>query len=62
MPSTVFSVFGTDEHIYVVDVEARLVRRYDHDGVYVDTIGAGGQGPGELGVPQHRFTRNESIR
>ncbi len=45
--SFVPSVFGTDEHIYIVDVQAALVRRYDHDGVYVDTIGAIGQGPGE---------------
>jgi len=52
MLSSVFSVFGTDEHIYVVDMDGpRLVRRYDHDGVYVDTIGARGQGPGEYMAP-----------
>ncbi len=49
--SYVMSVFGTDEHIYVIDVQAALVRRYDHDGVYVDTIGAIGQGPGEYRNP-----------
>ncbi len=51
MLSYVLSVFGTDEHIYVVDLQADLVRRYDHDGVYVDTIGGGGQGPGEYTAP-----------
>ena len=45
------SVFGTDEHIYVVDEPGLLIRRYDHDGVYVDTIGAIGQGPGEFRYP-----------
>ncbi len=41
------SVYGSDEHIYVVDRQTKLVRRYDHDGVYVGTVGGIGQGPGE---------------
>ena len=47
----VISVFGTDEHIHVVDEQTNLARRYDHDGVFVDVIGALGQGPGEYMDP-----------
>ena len=52
MFSFVMSVFGTDEHIYVADEQANLVRRYDHEGVYVRTIGGVGQGPGEYVDPR----------
>ena len=51
MFSYVMGLFGTDEHIYVADEQSSLVRRYDHAGVYVDTIGGVGQGPGEYVAP-----------
>jgi hypothetical protein len=44
---SVSAVHGTDQHIYVIDPQVNLVRRYDHDGIYIDTIGGIGQGPGE---------------
>ena len=46
-----FALTVTDEHIYVTDEQADMVRRYDLDGVFVDNIGAIGQGPGEYGDP-----------
>ena len=51
MFSYVMGLFGTDEHIYIADEQSSLVRRYDHAGVYVDTIGGVGQGPGEYVAP-----------
>ncbi len=45
------AVSGTDDHIYVVDGQVKLVRRYDADGVFIDNIGGIGQGPGEYTEP-----------
>ncbi len=47
----IMSVFGDDEQILVADEQTDIVRRYDHDGRYIDTIGAIGQGPGEYQNP-----------
>jgi len=49
--SYIMSVTSNDDYIFVIDEQANLVRRYDHDGVYVDTIGGVGQGPGEYEDP-----------
>lgn len=51
MFGVLFAVRATDEHIYVTDEQADMVRRYDFDGVFVDNVGATGQGPGEYGDP-----------
>lgn len=45
------AVYGTDDHIYVIDQQLNLVRRYDENGVFADQIGRIGQGPGEYTEP-----------
>ena len=45
------SLYATDELIYVLDAQLPAVRAYDHDGNFVRTYGASGQGPGEYTRP-----------
>ena len=39
---------GPDDSIYVSDGQARIVRVYDSDGVFVRNVGRPGEGPGEF--------------
>jgi len=39
------------ERIYVVDRQAPIVRVYDYDGNYLDSLGGPGEGPGEYSSP-----------
>ena len=40
-----------DYSVYVLDGQARHVRVFDSAGTYVETLGRGGEGPGEFQVP-----------
>jgi len=52
MLGAVHTVHGTDTHIYVIDQQLNVLRRYDGNGVFVDQIGRIGQGPGEYTEPR----------
>lgn len=52
MLGAVYAVYGSDDHIYLIDGQLNVVRRYDENGVFVDQIGRIGQGPGEYTQPR----------
>lgn len=52
MLGAVYAVHGSDDHIYIIDGQLNVVRRYDRNGVFVDQIGRIGQGPGEYTEPR----------
>ncbi len=41
----------TAEHIYVLEAQPPLVRKYDHDGNWIADLGGRGQGPGQFEWP-----------
>lgn len=44
-------VVNEEEQIYVLDRQAKHIKIFDSNGVYIKTFGAPGQGPGELDAP-----------
>lgn len=44
-----FIAVGSRGQVYVMDAQARHIREYDAEGVYRQTIGKPGSGPGEIG-------------
>lgn len=40
---------GSNDDIYITDIQAQQVRVFTNDGQYIRTVGGAGNGPGELG-------------
>ena len=52
---------GRDGSLYVLDVTAMNVKKFDRDGNFVRTIGRPGQGPGELFYPTFLYINNDTL-
>lgn len=53
---------GPDGSFYVLDLQARSVRRYGADGRYLATLGGPGPGPGEFLLPYALDVAEDTVR
>jgi hypothetical protein len=52
---------GPDSTIYVLDDRADEVKAYDHNGVFIRTIGTPGSGPGEFAGPRFLYVIRDQM-